>query len=160
MHAKPLAADLTLGKLREFTGLACRPEEVRPGSLFFAFSEFLRYNEWVDGNTWIEAAISAGAKGLVAHPLPEQAAGLANITLFAVADPRKSFATTPSFSMERRRGPAPGWGNRDQRQILYRWPHCCAWQSAGGKGREHGHAGLSGRRRGDREHGLHHRSRP
>lgn len=93
MHAKPLAADLTLGKLREFTGLACRPEEVRPGSLFFAFSEFLRYNEWVDGNAWIEAAISAGAKGLVAHPLPEQSAGLANITLFAVTDPRRSFAT-------------------------------------------------------------------
>ncbi|MCC5840146.1 MAG: UDP-N-acetylmuramoyl-L-alanyl-D-glutamate--2,6-diaminopimelate ligase [Opitutales bacterium] len=92
MHSQSLGADLTLERLRDFAGLACRPEEVRPGSLFFAFEEFLRYNEWVDGKDWMDAAISAGAGGLVADFFVEQAVGRPEISRFAVPNPRRAFA--------------------------------------------------------------------
>lgn len=87
-----LGDDLSAARLRSFSSLACRPEEVRSGGLFFAFEEFLRYNEWVDGKDWVGAALSAGAAGVVMDRPLSRELEASGASAFTVACARRAFA--------------------------------------------------------------------
>ncbi len=71
-----------------FSGFSCRPRELERGGLFFAFPEFLTYNEWCDGHDLCGEALARGAAGLVADRPVEQSFAAEWI----VPDPRKAFA--------------------------------------------------------------------
>ena len=47
-------------------GVECRPDRVRPGDLFVCVDEYLVYNLWREGRSFIETARNAGAAALIA----------------------------------------------------------------------------------------------